>query len=130
QMNVSGRKVQLSVYGIHEEAGHRWIQLGLENQPMHMLTVHIGGADGFQRVATSVGAWVADSIRNGSLREVAYTEGGTRTKGGGSKWFESPPLVFVERSGAYSVFRRRRRAAKSPAPSRTIVVGSGTAADS
>lgn len=71
QINVFERKIQISVFGIHEEAGHRWIQIGLEKQPMHMLTVHIDGADGFQRVTTSVGAWVADSIRNGSLRDVA-----------------------------------------------------------
>ena len=71
KVNVSGRSVQISVYGIHEEAGQRWIQLGLEKHPMHMLTVHVNGADGFQRVATSVGAWVADSIRKGSLRDVA-----------------------------------------------------------
>lgn len=71
ELNISGRKVQISVYGIHDVAGHRWIQLGLENQPMHMLTVHIGGTDGFQRVATSVGAWVADSIRKGAFANVA-----------------------------------------------------------
>ena len=71
KVNVSGRKIAVTVYAIHEGAGHRWIQLGIENQPMHMLTLHIGSADGFQRVATSVGAWVADSLRNGSLANVA-----------------------------------------------------------
>lgn len=67
----TGRSRIVTSKSVHEEAGHRWIQLGLEHEPMHMLTVHIGGADGLQRGATSVGAWVADSIRNGAFANVA-----------------------------------------------------------
>jgi hypothetical protein len=46
QVSVSGRKVRLEVYGVWDDLGRRWVQLGLHGRPLRVLTLRLAAGAG------------------------------------------------------------------------------------
>ncbi len=56
---VLGQEWRIEVYGIHERAGHRWVQLSVADRPGQLLTVSLAPTDGIRHVMMALSTWIA-----------------------------------------------------------------------
>jgi hypothetical protein len=59
---VLGQEWRIEVYGIHEQGGHRWIQLSVAGRPGQLLTVSLEPTDGIRHVLMALGTWIAQGF--------------------------------------------------------------------
>ena len=60
ELTVNGRTWQVKVYGIRDEAGRRWIQLGLEGASTHLVTLRLSPGDGERHAVLKLASWMAN----------------------------------------------------------------------
>jgi len=69
---IRGRRWRLEVYGISDLASGRWVQVGLNGLPRHMVTVRVSAGDGVPAVVRLISAWLASpSQRSVSIASAA-----------------------------------------------------------
>jgi len=67
----SGGRYRIEVYSVRDEAGCRWIQLGLHGVTAHMLTIRQTPGDGAQHVVLALSSWLADPSQQPHVLSVA-----------------------------------------------------------
>jgi hypothetical protein len=63
-----GQEWRIEVYGIHEKAGCRWVQLTVSGRSRQILTVAMAPTDGVQHVLMALGTWIAQGCGTGEPR--------------------------------------------------------------
>ena len=58
-LSVSGEYWRAEVYGILQEGGWRWVQVGLHGAREHMLTLRMVPASGIGQLVLALTAWLA-----------------------------------------------------------------------
>ena len=57
---LGGDQWRLEVYGVVDEPGSRWLQLGLAGPRRHMVTLRIGPGEGAESALARLRAWLAE----------------------------------------------------------------------
>jgi hypothetical protein len=60
ELTVAGRTCRVIVYGIRDEGGRRWIQLGLDGHPTHLVTLRMSTGDGERHAVLKLASWIAN----------------------------------------------------------------------
>jgi hypothetical protein len=60
ELTVGGLSCRVIVYGIRDEGGRRWIQLGLEGHPTHLVTLRLSPSDGERHAVLKLASWIAN----------------------------------------------------------------------
>ena len=66
-----GQQWRINVYGIHERAGRRWVQLSVAGRPGQLLTVAMAPSDTIQHVLLAIATWIAGGVGANEARHVA-----------------------------------------------------------
>jgi hypothetical protein len=60
-LTVSGDRWRAEVYGVTQEGGWRWVQVGLHGARDHMITIRTVPTSGTSQVILALTAWLAGS---------------------------------------------------------------------
>ena len=65
---LGGNEWHVEVYGVVDEPGSRWIQIGLNGPRHHLVTLRIGPGEGADSALARLRAWIAEwSLSNAVL---------------------------------------------------------------
>src|SRR5690242_12753249 len=58
KVDTGERKWCIEVYGVHESAGARWVQVGLTGAPSHVVALRLGQKDQARVAMTALRSWL------------------------------------------------------------------------
>jgi hypothetical protein len=71
EISVSGRKWRIEVYGVWDDLGRRWVQLGLAGRPRRVLTLNLAAGSGVRPAVLAASNWVAATSGSRNVQHVA-----------------------------------------------------------